>query len=129
MYKHKEALLAGVLLLLVIGLGGYYCPFKLITGIPCPGCGMTHALFSLLHLDIRQSLMQHALLIPTILCIGMWFVCTKEMHNKRILYAWVTAMIGYYLYRMYMYFPDTPMAYSTHNLISILSGVSLLTIK
>ena len=32
-----------------------FCPFELITHIPCPGCGMTHALFSIAEGNIRDA--------------------------------------------------------------------------
>lgn len=31
------------------------CPFHLLTGLDCPGCGMTRAMHSLLHLDLRAA--------------------------------------------------------------------------
>lgn len=31
------------------------CPFKLITGLPCPGCGMTRAIILLFQLDITGA--------------------------------------------------------------------------
>ena len=31
----------------IVGLLPVFCPFESITHIPCPGCGMTHALFSM----------------------------------------------------------------------------------
>ena len=30
------------------------CPFRNIVGIPCPTCGVTHALVSLFWLDLKQ---------------------------------------------------------------------------
>ncbi len=32
-----------------------FCPFELITHIPCPGCGMTHALFSMAQGNMRDA--------------------------------------------------------------------------
>ena len=32
------------------------CPFKALTGIPCPGCGGTRALYAILHGDILEAL-------------------------------------------------------------------------
>jgi hypothetical protein len=36
-------------------LGFVVCPFRLITGIPCPGCGMTHAFLSIIQGNIRDA--------------------------------------------------------------------------
>lgn len=40
------------------------CPFKNVTGIPCPGCGMGRATLELVHFDIKESLRFHPLAIP-----------------------------------------------------------------
>jgi hypothetical protein len=37
------------------------CPFRMVTGLPCPGCGMTRSLISLAHGDIAASLYFHPL--------------------------------------------------------------------
>jgi hypothetical protein len=33
-----------------------FCPFKVLTGIPCPGCGMTRALISMTKGDFHGAL-------------------------------------------------------------------------
>lgn len=38
------------------GAGPIVCPFRLITGLPCPFCGSTRAVGALLQLDIERSL-------------------------------------------------------------------------
>lgn len=40
------------------------CPFKLLTGIPCPGCGMGRATLALFAGDISQSFYYNILCIP-----------------------------------------------------------------
>lgn len=40
------------------------CPFKLITTVPCPGCGMGRASLALLQGNIGQSLYYNILCIP-----------------------------------------------------------------
>ena len=45
------------------------CPFKFVTGIPCPGCGMGRATLSLFDGDILQSLYYNILNIPFTLAI------------------------------------------------------------
>lgn len=45
------------------------CPFKLLTGIPCPGCGMGRATVALFSGDILQSLYYNILCIPVSIVI------------------------------------------------------------
>ncbi len=55
------------LILLVVGLVPIYaimgCPIRYITGICCPGCGMTRACFALAGFDFGQALYFHPLVI------------------------------------------------------------------
>jgi len=40
------------------------CPFRLVTGRPCPACGLTRSWSAATHLDIRESAAWHPLGIP-----------------------------------------------------------------
>ena len=52
---------AGLQLTLVsFSLPGWVCPIFHLTGIPCPGCGMSRAIMLLLRGDLRGSLRYHA---------------------------------------------------------------------
>jgi len=44
---------------------GFYptCTFHRLTGLNCPGCGMTRALYALLHGEVRTALRDNALLV------------------------------------------------------------------
>jgi hypothetical protein len=42
------------------GLPGWVCPIRAVTGVPCPGCGLTTASVQLLHGDLAGSLHTHA---------------------------------------------------------------------
>ncbi len=42
------------------------CPFLLLTGFRCPGCGSQRAIHSLLHLDVVQAFSYNALLVSSI---------------------------------------------------------------
>jgi hypothetical protein len=33
----------------------HVCLFRLISGLPCPGCGITHSIISLMHFDLYAS--------------------------------------------------------------------------
>jgi hypothetical protein len=52
--------------------GATLCPFHLITGLPCPGCGMGHALVFALRGDFAGSLRSHPLGIPLLLLWTAW---------------------------------------------------------
>jgi hypothetical protein len=56
------ALVVGALLPLhLLTDGPSFCPFKIATGLPCPGCGMTRSVVALLHGDLGASLFFHPL--------------------------------------------------------------------
>ena len=42
------------------------CPFKYVTGIPCPGCGGTRAFFALVHGHIAEAVMINPLSVLVI---------------------------------------------------------------
>ncbi|MCJ7826630.1 MAG: DUF2752 domain-containing protein [Demequinaceae bacterium] len=37
------------------------CPFRLLTGLPCPACGLTRSCIAAFHLDFDRSLSLHPL--------------------------------------------------------------------
>lgn len=51
-----------------IGAGVTVCPFALLTGTACPGCGMTRAAASLARGDLAAALTYH----PLIVVVGAW---------------------------------------------------------
>lgn len=40
--------------------GPVICPFRLLTGLPCPGCGLSRSWSALVHGDLGEALAQHA---------------------------------------------------------------------
>ena len=63
-------LLAGAAYLFVFepGKSGFFpaCPFRLLTGFTCPGCGSTRALHQILHGDFAGAFMLNPLLLLAI---------------------------------------------------------------
>lgn len=72
--KLKEVLKPYRKIILVLALGiGYYlltqftpiripCPVKTVTGLACPGCGITHYFIALFHGDLRLAFHENAVL-------------------------------------------------------------------
>lgn len=54
--------------------GPVLCPFRLVTGLPCPFCGMTRSLLALGRGDVAASVALHPLgpLIAVLAVLGLW---------------------------------------------------------
>ena len=60
------------------------CPFKLLTGLPCPGCGITKSIIFLYKGDIMKSLTYHIFGPLVILfCVVSVFVLTLEIITRK----------------------------------------------
>ena len=57
------AFMAIALLYLLFHLAGIGCPFRFLTGICCPGCGMTRAVISLLSFRLSDAVYYHPLVL------------------------------------------------------------------
>jgi len=52
-FLHYTSILTAGEIISIMGFA--VCPFKLITGIPCPGCGMTHSFLSIIQIKIWDA--------------------------------------------------------------------------
>lgn len=70
------ALLMGAALWVAVALGFHiYCPIRHVTGIPCPGCGMSRALVSLLRLNWQGYWHNNPAALP---CLAAVFVLVNR---------------------------------------------------
>ena len=86
-------------------------------GFPCPGCGLTRAMFMVLRGDFAGAWKMHPFIYGVIILVG-WFGVRRYIQRKgtKSLGKWVillcVGLILYYVYRMVRYFPgDAPMSY------------------
>lgn len=100
------------------------CPSVIITGYPCPACGLTRAGIAVLRGEFALAAKMNVFIYPIIIfavifCINRYLLLKKT--PSWMTWAFVvllTAMILYYIYRMVKYFPDTePMTYYYGNLL------------
>ncbi len=95
-------ILAAVLLAqMVLGIG---CPIHFITGINCPGCGMSRALFRVLQLDFAGAFLFHPLwwLLPV--WALFWFFRESTRISRRtydgFLWCFAILFLAVYLFRL-----------------------------
>lgn len=101
------------------------CPVVLVTGFPCPGCGLTRAGFRILHLDFYGAFKIHpfvygVIVLAVIFAVERYVIQTKKM-TVTIWFGcfMIAGMVAFYIYRMVFYFPNVPpMTYYRHNLLA-----------
>lgn len=80
-----------ILLFLILSCSGIGCIFRFLTGIPCPGCGLTRAYTALLHLDLSAAFSFHPLFwaVPLVFAAGwLW-------EKKRTpIWLWCFSLLG-----------------------------------
>lgn len=96
------------------------CPLLIMTGIPCPGCGLTRAGVLFLQGKFAEAFQMHAF-IYVWFAFALYFVYNRYIRQKKMVYGIqiivgiVVCMLLYYGYRMVMFFPHTePMIWSEH---------------
>jgi Protein of unknown function (DUF2752) len=84
---------------MIYGIFSYFgitlmqCPFKAVTGLPCPGCGMTRSTLALLQGNIVQSIKYNALtgillVFWLVVAIGVSIPKTHREKMIRLLGKW-----------------------------------------
>jgi len=94
------------------------CPFKMLTGFPCPGCGITKSLVYFYEGDILKSLYYHilgplviAFCVVTIVVLSTELITKKEyfdklFYNKKLAYGLGFFLASYHLIRIIYFIKD-----------------------
>ncbi len=80
--NHLLFVAAVILYLIVMVKFEIYCPIRHFTGIPCPGCGMSRAAMSLLHLNWQGYVYNNPALIPCVAAIFFLIHRDTKMLSK-----------------------------------------------
>ena len=58
------------------------CPMVIMTGFPCPGCGLTRAMFMVLRGDFAGAWKMHPFIYGVIILVG-WLACGDTYREKK----------------------------------------------
>lgn len=101
-----------------------FCPMVVVTGFPCPGCGMTRSLFFLLTGRIGQSVWIHPMGIPIagLICYFLWnrYILGRTAKGmKGLIIAAIVLLVVLYVWRMHLYFLNRPpYVYAEDNILA-----------
>lgn len=102
------------------------CPIRAIWGMPCPGCGITRAVMSILKMDYLYAWNLHPFSYLIIFSAVLWFVGRYLTNWKMKWFEYYATGIGvgmliFYLYRMICFYPNLePMVYNHSSLLGLL---------
>ena len=106
-YKSEICAAAGILALYLFFFAvGITCPIKFLTGISCPGCGMSRACLHALKLDFSSAFFFHPMWItlPFVIFFLIFFKWKKKKMAFNITVCVFTAlMVGTYFYRLFFF--------------------------
>ena len=84
------------------------CPIKFLSGVPCPGCGMTRAVGALLRFDIKSAVHYHPLVL--ILPLFGAYIVVSDIIPPRVSNAIIVTFgalfLGVYIFRLF--FTENP---------------------
>lgn len=83
---------------------GMTCPFRILFGFSCPGCGMSRAITALLHFKIAQAIHYHPLVtcVPLLFFLFFRIISGKAKDISRLLVVLVILFLIVYIIRIYM---------------------------
>ena len=106
--NYRWIFIGGVLIVLMVAAYLYYtydpakhswfpqCPFKIVTGLECPGCGSQRAIHALLHGEFRQVFHYNALILPFISYLILGFAYRLVKRPSPQLLTWRKILFGEY---------------------------------
>ena len=101
-YKDVLGLLCGLGVYCAIALAfNLQCPIRALTGVSCPGCGMTRAVISLFRLDFKAAWYYHPLVFAIVPFATVLFLL--KLKNKERLRKFFIVLVCLFLVSVYLY--------------------------
>lgn len=109
--------------LLVKRIKGAFCPFVILFGLPCPGCGLTRAALYLFRGSLKEAFYMNPAIylwaLYLLYIIVVRYVLGKPLKHALFFAAVISIlMIIRYFWGMYLYYPNRPpFAYTGGNIM------------
>lgn len=101
-------LLVIVLVFSVMNIFQIPCVFKTFFGIPCPGCGMSHAVIAALHLDFQEAFREHAMFWSMPLVFAIIFfngeIFPRKWMNLTLIIGIGVGFLANYIWHLILFF-------------------------
>lgn len=135
--KEKLPIASLIVLFIVVSniVLGKVCYSRVLTGIPCAGCGITRAFQLVFQLKLKEATMMHPFWIAVVILfiwffIGRYFVADEKISKKTIYILKICGTIivilcfAYYIYRMIVWYPNRePLVYDSDNILNMLRKI------
>lgn len=103
------------------------CPVVFVTGLPCPGCGMTRAVIAILRFDFAKAFELNPVSFPIVLFVIAFFFFRYFIGKTPKVFKVFFAILGVmlflrYLYGMIKWYPNRiPYVYSKKSLFYLIT--------
>ncbi|MHB1483326.1 MAG: DUF2752 domain-containing protein [Saccharofermentanales bacterium] len=103
-------------------IAGTPCLIRVVTGFPCPGCGLTRATLALLNLDFKSALVFNPMVFfiwPLIIFLIYLYISRKNQMKifTPVFISFGVLMISVFVIRMIIYYPDSTLLTYDYNSI------------
>lgn len=75
------------------------CPFRLLTGLHCPGCGSLRALHNLLHGRVQAALSLNPLMVVSLPILGIMLGNPAWIYRRWVPWVSLGVLVGYGILR------------------------------
>ena len=85
-FKFRLPAIAGLVVLFLLpsdGLNITICWFKMLFGLPCPACGLTRGMSSLLHFEFYKSFLYHPLSVLVLAYLFILAISNQTDYLKK----------------------------------------------